>query len=59
MTFLSDAFLTEHDAHFVRDAGFAYDARLRRVGGTHRITYNNIAASLIIYLQTNLNFDTI
>ena len=33
--FLSDAFLTERDAHFVRDAGFARDARLRRVCGTH------------------------
>ena len=29
--FLSDAFLGERDAHFVRDAGFARDARLRRV----------------------------
>ena len=30
-TFLRDAFLSEHDAHFVRDAGFARDARLQRV----------------------------
>ncbi len=29
--FLSDAFLAERDAHFVRDTGFARDARLRRV----------------------------
>ena len=50
--FLSDAFLTERDAHFVRDAGFARDARLRRVCGTHRITYHGEAAALISYLQT-------
>ena len=30
-TFLRDAFLAERDAHCVRDAGFACDARLRRV----------------------------
>jgi len=29
---LSDAFLAERDAHSVRDAGFARDVRLRRVG---------------------------
>jgi len=29
---LNDAFLAEHDAHFVRDADFACDARLRRMG---------------------------
>ena len=58
-TFLSDAFLAERDAHFVRDEGFAYDARLRRVCGTHRITYHSVAASLIIYLQTILLCDII
>ena len=31
--------------------GFACDARLRRVCGTHRITYHSAAASLITYLQ--------
>jgi len=51
---LSDAFLAKRDAHFVRDAGFARDARLRRVSGTHRITYHSAAASLISYLQTIL-----
>ena len=51
--FLSDAFLSERDAHCVRDAGFACGARLRRVCGTHRITYHSNAASLITYLQTN------
>ena len=51
-TFLSDAFLAEHDAHFVRDTGFACDARLRRVGTTHRITYHSATASLITNLQT-------
>ena len=45
--FLSDAFLEERDSHFVRDAGSACDARLRRVGGTQRITYHSEAASLI------------
>ena len=58
-TFLSDAFLAERDAHFVRDAGFACDARLRRVSGTHRITYHSAAASLITYLQTILLSDII
>ena len=48
-TFLSDAFLAERDAHSVRDAGFACDARLRRVSGTHRITYHSAAASLTSY----------
>ena len=57
--FLSDAFLSEQDAHFVRDAGFACDARLRRVGGTHRITYHSIAASLITYLLASMNCDII
>ncbi|MBP3412165.1 MAG: hypothetical protein J6K89_02805, partial [Oscillospiraceae bacterium] len=47
--FLSDAFLTEHDAHFVRDAGSACDARLRRVGGTQCITSHSVAASLLTY----------
>ena len=56
-TFLSDAFLAERDAHFVRDAGFACDARLRRVSGTHRITYHSEATSLITYLQTYLICD--
>ena len=51
---LRDAFLTERDAHCVRDAGFTRDARLRRVGRTHRITYHSEAASLITYLQDNL-----
>ena len=51
---MRDAFLTERDAHCVRDAGFARDARLRRVCGTHRITYHSEAASLITYLQNNL-----
>ena len=51
--FLNDAFLLERDAHCVRDAGFACGARLRRVCGTHRITYHSNAASLITYLQTN------
>ena len=46
-TFLSDAFLAERDAHCVRDADFARDARLRRVNGTHRITYHSEAVSLI------------
>jgi len=54
---LSDAFLAERDAHFVRDAGFACDARLRRVSGTHRITYHSAAASLITYLQIGINCD--
>ena len=44
---MRDAFLTERDAHCVRDAGFARDARLRRVNITHRITYHSEAASLI------------
>ena len=50
-TFLSDAFLAERDAHCVRDAGFACDARLRRVGGTHRITYHSTAASPITQVR--------
>ena len=50
-TFLSDAFLTERDAHFARDADFVCDARLRRVSGTHRITYHSKATSLITYIQ--------
>ena len=57
--FLSDAFLSERDAHCVRDAGFARDARLRRVNGTHRITYHSVATSLITYLQTILLCDII
>ena len=56
-TFLSDAFLAERDAHCVRDAGLACDARLRRVSGTHRITYHSAAASLITYLQNGLICD--
>ena len=51
-TFLRDAFLAERDAHGVRDADFVCDARLRRVCGTHRITYHSAAASLITYLQS-------
>ena len=54
---MSDAFLAERDAHCVRDAGFARDARLRRVNGTHRITYHSEAASLITYLQAILFCD--
>jgi len=56
---LGDAFLAERDAHCVRDAGFARDARLRRVGRTHRITYHSVAASLITYLKTYLICDII
>ena len=48
---LRDAILTERDAHCV-DAGFARDARLRRVCGTHRITYHSAAVSLITYYRT-------
>ena len=44
---MSDAFLSERDAHFVRDVTFGSDARLRRVSRTHRITYHSEAASLI------------
>ena len=51
---MRDAFLTERDAHCVRDADYVCDARLRRVSGTHCITYHSEAASLIIYLQNNL-----
>ena len=51
---MRDAFLAERDAHCVCDAGFARDARLRRVCGTHRITYHSKAASLITCLQNNL-----
>ena len=50
---MSDAFLAERDAHCVRDADFARDARLRRVNGTHRITYHSEATSFITYLQAN------
>ena len=49
-TFLRDAFLAERDAHCVRDADFVCDARLRRVCGTHRITYHSAAASLLTEL---------
>jgi len=56
---LSDAFLTERDAHFVRDVGSACDARLRHESGTHRITYHSVAASLITYLQTSTFRDII
>ena len=45
---MSDAFLAEHDVHFVGDAGSACDARLRRVGGTQRITSHSVAASLLL-----------
>ena len=55
--FLSDAFLSERDAHCVRDAGFARDARLRRMKGTHRITYHSAAASLITYTLTYSNIN--
>ena len=58
-TFLHDAFLAERDAHCVRDADFVYDARLRRVCGTHRITYHSAAASLITYLQRGLFCDMV
>ena len=37
--FLSDAFPAECYAHCVRDRDFVCEARLRRVRGTHRITY--------------------
>ena len=50
--FFSDAFLAERDAHCVRAVGFARDARLRRVSGSHRITYHSAAESLITCLQT-------
>ena len=56
---MSDAFLTERDAHFMRDAGFTRDARLRRVNGTQRNTYHSEATSLITYLQTILLCDII
>ena len=56
---MSDAFLAEHDAHCVRDAGSTRDARLRRVSGTHRITYHSAAASLITCLQIGINCDII
>ena len=49
-TFSRDAFLAERDAHCVRDADFVCDARLRRVCGTHRITYHSVAASLLTKL---------
>ena len=58
-TFLRDAFLAERDAHCVRDADFVCDARLRRVCGTHRITYHSAAASLITYLQRGLFCDMV
>ena len=51
---MRDAFLAECDAHCVRDADDLCDARLRRVGGTHRITYHSEAATLITYLQNKL-----
>ena len=51
---LRDAFLTERDAHCVRDAGFARDARRHARERTHRITYHGVASSLITYLQNNL-----
>jgi len=35
--------LSERDAHFVRDAGSACDARLRRVSGTHRSTASEMS----------------
>ena len=44
---MSDAFLAERGAHYVRDADYVCDARLRRVSRTHRITYHSEAASLI------------
>ena len=56
---MRDAFLAERDAHCVRDADFARDARLRRVNGTHRITYHSEATSLITYLQAILLCDII
>ena len=42
----------ERDSHYVRDADFVCDARLRRVSRTHRITYHSAAASLITKLKT-------
>ena len=52
--FLRDAFLADREAHCVRDADFVRDVRLRRVSGTHRITYHSAAASLIADLQNDL-----
>ena len=54
---MSDAFLAEHDVHFVRDADFVSDVRRPRVIGTHRITYHSVAASPITYLQIVLFYD--
>ena len=52
VVFLSDAFLAERDAHFVRDVDLrSVMHAVTRVGGTHRITYHSEAASLITYLQ--------
>ena len=51
---MRDAFLTERDAHCVRDAGFARDARRHARERTHRITYHSEAATLITYLQNKL-----
>ena len=52
--FFSDAFLAERDAHCVRDADDLCDARLRRVGGTHRITSHSVAASLLTGQTSNV-----
>ena len=57
--FFNDAFLAEHDAHFVRDAGVARDAHLRRVGRTHCITYHSVAVSLFTLLRSNIFCDII
>ena len=55
--FLSDAFPAECYAHCVRDGDFVCEARLRRVRGTHRITYHCAASSLITYLQKGVFCD--
>ena len=47
----SDAFLSERDAHCVRDASYGCDARLQRMSGTHRITYHSATTSLFTHLQ--------
>ncbi|MBR4288481.1 MAG: DUF4275 family protein [Clostridia bacterium] len=43
----------------MRDAGFARDARLRRVGRTHRITYHSAAASLIGNFYCNMELGVV
>ena len=57
---MRDAFLAERDAHFVRDADFVCDARLRRVKGTDiiscvisRISYR--VSDISLKVTTNYN----